>query len=72
MDTKTFIFQNEITLESVSELIDALEDLKNGVDTDIPEKVILYFSTPGGSLSHNNIFVEYIPQPVNVSYLSQH
>lgn len=65
MSTKTIIFRDGINLESVSGLIGELENSKKGVDNDgivadIPESIILYFSTPGGELSSMNILINYI------------
>lgn len=61
------VFQEDITTQSVANLMSYLDDYTRGVTLDgqpieIPEKIILNFSTNGGSYSAIMMLVDYINQ----------
>lgn len=51
---RTVIFDNEISRESIIDLIDRLEEIKEA------EKILLYFYTNGGNVNYINILIDYL------------
>lgn len=74
--TKTIVFNNEITIETMDALINELSLAENGIDDNgncIFENIILYFSTIGGDVSAAEMLVDYINNmqiPILVKFFS--
>lgn len=71
---KTIIFNNELTMETIYQLIEKLEAISHPIEEDIPEKINLFFSTNGGEISSTRVLIDYInnyPIPILITFFDQ-